>query len=68
MATYKEIQNWVRQQYGWTPKTCWIAHCKELSGLERSDAPNRQGSVRKVPCPCDKREPIVSAFRYFEML
>ena len=68
MATYKEIQNWIRQQYGWTPKTCWIAHCKELYGMERQDAPNRQGNVRKVPCPPERRESIMRAFHHFVML
>ena len=33
MATYQQIQKWVRCLYGWTPETCWIAHCKELAGL-----------------------------------
>lgn len=68
MATYKEIQDWVRQQYGWVPKTCWIAHCKELAGLPRQDAWNRQGSTRKVPCSLEKREPIFEAFLNFKML
>ncbi len=68
MATYKEIQNWVREHYGWTPKTCWIAHCKELYGLERRDAPNRHGNARKHPCPSRKQNSIGRAFRYFKML
>ena len=68
MVTYKQIQEWVRQQYGWTPKSCWIAHCKELRGLARRDAPNRRGAERRVPCPRHKRDPIFSAFRHFMML
>ena len=68
MATYKEIQDWVRQQYDGVPKTCWIAHCKELAGLPRQDAWNRQGSTRKVPCPLEKLEPIFAAFQHFKML
>lgn len=44
-ATYKEIQNWVRQNHGFLPKTCWIAHCKELYGLPVSNAPNRQSDI-----------------------
>ena len=68
MATYREIQNWVQQQYGWQPKTCWIAHCKELAGLERYDAPNRIEGERANPCPEAKREVIFAAFRHFGML
>lgn len=68
MATYKRIQAWVHQRYGWTPKTCWIAHCKEIAGIPRRDAPNRRGSQRLVPCPPNKREPILEVFRHFKML
>ena len=67
MAAYREIQGWVRSGRGWTPKTCWIAHCKELAGLPRRDAPNRRSGVRAVPCPPEKRPPIFDAFRRFGM-
>ena len=44
MATYAKIQVWVKKEYGWQPKTCWIAHCKELKGLktEKSSQPKRR--------------------------
>ena len=67
MATYAELQGWIRERHGWTPKTCWIAHCKELAGLPSRDAPNRQGAERKVPCPPGKRPPTFDAFRRFGM-
>ena len=65
MATYKQIQDWVKQNYGWHVKTCWIAHCKERAGFAMRSAPNRQGSVRKYPCPSNREEAIFDAFRYF---
>ena len=68
MPTYQQIQAWVKKQHGFVPKTCWIAHCKELQGLERRAAPNRRGAVRIHPCPLDKRPAIVAAFRHFGML
>jgi len=68
MATYKQIQSWVRQRYGFLPETCWIADCKEKNGLEVRRAPNRAGAGRMVPCPDDKREAIEEAFRYFGMI
>jgi hypothetical protein len=69
MATYKQLQAYVKQQYGFVPKTCWIAHVKEMSGLHPSLAPNRYDSEkREYPCPLDKIEPIRSAFRHFEMI
>ena len=68
MAAYQQIQEWVREQYGWTLKTCWIAHCKELAGLQPRKAPNRSGEERKVPCPDEKQEPIFESFRHFKMI
>lgn len=63
MATYREVQSWVRERYGFVPKTCWIAHCKELNGLGTRPAPNRTYESRKHPCPPDKRPAIQAALR-----
>jgi len=68
MSTYKEIRVWVKSRYGFVPKTCWIAHCKELYGIPVERAYNRRGTEREVPCPLDKREAIKSAFRHFGMM
>ena len=68
MATYKDIQNWVKINYDFVPKTCWIAHCKELSGLSSRVAYNRQGSDRMECCPEEKRDAILAAFKRFGML
>lgn len=68
MATYKQIQNWVKQKYGFVPKTCWIADVKEICGLPLRKASNRQGNVRLQPCPTNKVENIKNAFRQFKMI
>ncbi len=69
MATYKEIQNWVQKKHDWLPKTCWIAHCKELSGLPVRKAHNRQNNMKRmVPCPPQKKAAIFAAFRHFGMI
>jgi hypothetical protein len=68
MATYKEIQIWVKQKYGFLPKTCWIAHVKHMSGLPMRNAPNRQGPERVAPCPPEKVEPIRSALIHFGVI
>ena len=65
---YEQIQSWVKKRYGWMPKTCWIAHCKELAGLPVRHAHNRVGDKRAVPCPANKQEAIFAAFRHFNML
>lgn len=67
MATYKQIQNWVKQNFGFVPETCWIAHVKELSGLPLRKAPNRQGEKRMRPCPSGKVGPIRAVLRFFGM-
>lgn len=67
MATYKQIQTFVRRAYGWEPQTCWIAHCKELKGLPLGHAHNRDGA-RQKPCPDSKRDAIYEAFQHFGML
>lgn len=69
MATYKEIQEYIKVTYGSTIKTCWIAHMKELCGLKRKDAINRKDTNKRVyPCPEDKQEFIREAFKHFDML
>ena len=67
-ATYQEIAKWVKQEFGFAPKTCWIAHCKELYSLPLGTAPNRHGEQREEPCPREKRLAIEKAFQHFGML
>jgi hypothetical protein len=69
MATYKQIQDYVKKRHGCTVKTCWIAHVKELNGLELRTAPNRiSGDKRKNPCPASKRPLIEEAMRHYGMI
>ena len=68
MATYEQIQSWVKQKHGFLPKSCWIAHCKELAGLPVRQSPRRyEAGVRQVPCPEDKQSAIFEAFDHFRM-
>jgi hypothetical protein len=69
MATYREIQNWVKGRSGFVPKTCWIAHVMSDHNLTTRKASNRiDRSRRKYPCPDDKRTAIVAALKHFMML
>ena len=69
MATYADIQNWVKKEHGYTVKTCWIAHVKEQCGLKPRVAGNRYSPDKRVhPCPEDKFESIRSAFEHFGMV
>ena len=31
MTIYAQIQAWVKANHGFVPKSCWIAHMKELA-------------------------------------
>lgn len=51
MATYKEIQEYVNVNFGYIPKTCWIAHSKEIYGLSPKTATNRKFEQTRIPMP-----------------
>jgi hypothetical protein len=69
MATYNLIQKYVKSKYGRTVKSCWIAHVKEMNGLNPRVSPRRYDpKVRQVPCPADKVKIIEEAFRHFGMI
>jgi hypothetical protein len=68
LATYQEIQQWVREHHGFVPETSWIDHCKEIHGLPLDGAPNRQVEEEFESCPPEKVPAITQAFRHFGML
>ena len=69
MATYKEIQTYVKEKYGFLPKTCWIAHMKEVCGIPVKNAHNRISPInREKPCPPEKMAYIKDAFSHFDMI
>jgi len=69
MATYREIQDYVRQHSHFTAETCWIAHVMADNGLTTRRATNRiDPSSRVKPCPPNKRPAILAALRHFGMV
>jgi hypothetical protein len=69
MATYREIQNWVRAASGFVPKTSWIAHVKADRGLSERVASNRFKHPSRVnPCPRTRRAAIEAALQHFGMV
>ena len=62
MATYKEIQAYVKSQNGFNVETCWIAHVKEMNGLIDKNAD------RQKPCPNNKVNSIGEALRHFGVI
>lgn len=69
MATYKQIQEDIRNREGCSVKTCWIAHVKELNGLKPRKAPNRiSNAKRQQPCPDEMRPMIEASMHRFGMI
>lgn len=69
MATYKQIQEDIQGRHHRSVKTCWIAHVKELNGLNPRVAVNRlSAKKREYPCPPEVRPIIEASMRRFGML
>ena len=69
MATYKQIQTYVREHDGSSVKTCWIAHVKADHGLTSRIAHNRASNCQRThPCPKGRRPAIEAALRHFGMI
>jgi hypothetical protein len=69
MATYHQIQDWVRMKSGFVPKTCWIAHVKsDLGAIMRRSVNRYDHPTRVNPCPGHRRLAIEAALRHFEMI
>jgi hypothetical protein len=68
-VTYKQLQDDIRMHHNRTVKNCWIAHVKELNGLQTRPAPNRQAASRRVHlCPEGIRPLIEESMRRLGML
>ena len=68
--TYKMIQEYVEQKYGFKVHTAYIAEVKRSLGLTMYDAPNvteKLKQPRKHP-PKEKAEAIMEALKYFEVI
>ncbi len=69
MTTYKQIQTYVKNTYGYTPKSCWIAHMKEECGLNPKVSHRRYSVETRVhPCPDVKQKDLKEAFKHFKMI
>jgi hypothetical protein len=68
LATYEEIQEYIKIKYGFEPKTCWIADVKNQCGITMRTAWNRQGERRTNPCPTNKVAILKEALKHFKMI
>ena len=69
-ATYKEIQNYVLEKFGFKVSNLYIAQVKEKFGIKERENYNRskKEDLKQPICPIEKEEAIKDAFRYFQMI
>jgi hypothetical protein len=60
-ATDQEIQKWISRHHGFVPESAWIAHCKELFGINAPRISNDKN-------PPEKLAAIKQAFRHFGLV
>jgi hypothetical protein len=69
MATYKDIVQYVLNRNRKWVHTCWIAHVKEINGIQPRRASNRfPGNRRANPCPAWAKPLIEQALRHFGII
>lgn len=69
-VTYKMIQEYVEQKYGFKVHTAYIAEVKRSLGLTMYGAPNATEELKqpKKHPPKEKAEAITEALKYFEVI
>ena len=69
-ATYKQIQNYVFEKFGFKVSTLYIAQVKKKHGLEVREHYNiSKNENQKVPqCSIEKEEAILDALKYYKMI
>ncbi len=67
--TYKRIQEYVQEKYGFKVHTAYIAEVKRMVGLDMHKAPNTVEQKHEYhPCPPEKVEAIKDALRHFGLI
>lgn len=68
--TYKRIQEYVQEKYGFKVHTAYIAEVKRMVGLDMHKAPNavEQKKHEYHPCPPEKVEAIKDALWHFGLI
>ena len=69
-ATYKQIQNYVLEKFGFKVSTLYIAQVKRKWGLDVREHYNMsKNEKQKIPkCPIEKEEAILDALKHFKMI
>lgn len=68
-ATYREINEYIENKYGFKVSTLYIAQMKDMVGLEkRTNFNPGEGKSKVLICLPEKEEAIMDAFRYFNLI
>ena len=68
-ATYKEIQEYVKNKYSLHVTNLYIAQVKREFGIiERENYNTGEGKAKVPQVTAEKRESIIDALRYFQMI
>ncbi len=69
-ATYREIEEWVREKYGFHVTNLNIAQVKQKHGIIERENYNKPKSPdsRQPGCPEEKVKAIEDAMRHFQMI
>ena len=68
-ATYREIKEWIKVEYGMSVSSLYVAQIKEKCGFEKRQNYNIGENKAHVPnCPPEKEKVILKAFRHFRMI
>ena len=70
-ATYAEIKDYVKEKYGLSISSLYIAQIKDMVGLDKrlnyNHGPGKTDG-RTLVCPPEKEEAIMDAFRHFNLI
>ena len=69
-ATYIEIKDYVKEKYGYSISSLYIAQVKDKLGLDKRENYNHgTGKTARVPqCTPEKEEAIIDAFKHFSLI
>ncbi len=68
-ATYMEIKEWIKSEYGLKVSFLYVAQIKDECGIEKRLIYNVGDNKSRVPkCPPEKEKAIMAAFRHFNII
>lgn len=68
-ATYREIKEWIKAEYGMSVSSLYVAQIKDKCGFEKRQNYNIGENKAHVPnCPPEKEKVILKAFKHFRMI